>query len=143
MSRLTPKQDRFLNEYLVDLNATQAAIRSGYSCRSAGKIGAQLLEKTVIQEMIRRRQDELRERIHVRQEQVLVALAAIAFADMADYVEADEAGERLRPLSSLSPAQRLAVAEAKQHKNGFRLRLHSKLKALDLLAKHLGLFQER
>ncbi|MGO4519247.1 terminase small subunit [Dyella sp. 2RAF44] len=141
MQKLTAKQSCFVDEYLVDLNATQAAVRAGYSPHSADKIGSQLLGKTGVQTAIHARQSELRERVHIQQEQVLLALAAIAFADIADYVEEDEAGSRLRPLSSLSPVKRSALAEAKQHKNGFRLRLHSKLKALDLLAKHLGMYQ--
>ena len=43
---MTPKQERFVQEYLIDLNATQAAIRAGYSGKSAVKIGHQLLDKT-------------------------------------------------------------------------------------------------
>lgn len=142
MEKLTAKQSCFVDEYLVDLNATQAAIRAGYSPHSADKIGSQLLGKTGVQAAIHARQSELRERVHIQQERVLLALAAIAFADIGDYVEEDEAaGSRLRPLSSLSPVKRSALAEAKQYKNGFRLRLHSKLKALDLLAKHLGMYR--
>ncbi|HEX7348996.1 MAG TPA: terminase small subunit [Rhodanobacteraceae bacterium] len=137
---LTPKQQRFVDEYLIDLNATQAAIRAGYSRCTAGKIGPQLLGKTGIREELRARQDALQERTGIRQAQVIVALASIAFADVRDYVESDEAGERLRPLSELSLAQRSAIADAKQFKDGFRLRLHSKLQALEMLARHLGLF---
>lgn len=141
MQELTAKQSRFVDEYLIDLNATQAAVRAGYSAHTAGKIGAQLLGKTSVQATIRARQAVLRERTLVQQEQVIAALAAIAFADVLNYVEADEGGERLRALSSLTPIQRLAIADAKQYKNGFRLRLHDKFKALELLAKHLGLYQ--
>lgn len=137
---LTPKQQRFVDEYLIDLNATQAAIRAGYSAHTAGKIGPQLLGKTGIRAAIRARQETLQERVGVRQEQVLAALAAIAFADIGDYVESDATGERLRPVSALTRAQRLAIADARQFRDGFSLRLHSKLKALDLLARHLGLF---
>lgn len=141
MQELTAKQSRFVDEYLVDLNATRAAIRAGYSRHTADRIGSQLLGKTWVQTAIHARQAKLRERVQIQQEQVLLALAAIAFADIADYVEEDEAVCRLRPLSSLSPVKRLAIADSKQYKNGFRLRLHSKLKALDLLAKHLGMYQ--
>lgn len=140
MRELTPKQQRFVDEYLIDLNATQAAIRAGYSRRTAGKIGPQLLGKTGIREELRARQDALQERAGVRQEQVIAELAAIAFANIGDYIESDEAGERLRPLSELTHAQRRAVADARQFKNGFRLRLHSKMQALEMLARHLGIF---
>lgn len=141
MRALTPRQARFVDEYLIDLNATQAAIRAGYSQHTAGKIGGQLLGKTGVQRAIHARQAVLQERVGIRQERVLAALAAIAFADIGNYVESDEAGERLRPLSTLTHAQRLALADVKQYSNGFRLRLHSKLHALDLLARHLGLYR--
>src|SRR5690348_1403477 len=141
MRELNAKQARFLDEYLIDLNATQAAIRAGYSRRTAGKIGPQLLGKTGIRAALRARQDALQDRAGVHQEQVIAALAAIAFADIRDYVESDQAGERLRPMSALSRAQRLAIADAKQLDDGFRLRLHCKLRALDMLARHLGLYR--
>lgn len=137
---LTAKQQRFVDEYLIDLNATQAAIRAGYSAHTAGKIGPQLLGKTGIQAAIRARQETLQEKVGVRQEHVLAALAAIAFADIGDYVESDATGERLRPMSALTRAQRSAIADARQFRDGFSLRLHSRLKALDMLARHLGLF---
>jgi phage terminase small subunit len=140
--RLTTKQQWFVAEYLLDLNATQAAIRAGYSRRSASKIGPQLLEKTGVSAAIHARQKVLQEKLGIRQEQVLAALAAIAFADMTDYVESDGVVCRLRPLSALSHAQRMAIAHAKQHGHGFTLRLHSKVRALDMLARHLGLYRD-
>lgn len=140
---LTPKQSRFVDEYLVDLNATQSAIRAGYSAHTAGKIGPQLLGKTSISKELRMRQNELKERVGIRQEKVISTLAAIAFANIADYVTSDELGDRLRPLSQLTLAQRHAIADAAQLDNGFRLRLHCKLRALDMLARHLGLYQTR
>lgn len=140
---MTPKQQRFVDEYLIDLNATQAAIRAGYSAHTAGKIGPQLLGKTGIRTALRARQDALQERAGVRQEQVIAELAAIAFANIGDYIESDEAGERLRPLSELTHAQVQAIADARQFKTGFRLRLHPKMQALEMLARHLGIFQTK
>lgn len=138
MRILTEKQQRFVDEYLIDLNATQAAIRAGYSARSADKIGPELLGKTGVKELIRARQALLRERVQIRQVEVLAALAAIAFADIGNYVEDD--GRTLRPLQSLTRSQRLAIAHSRQLKDGFELRLHSKTRALVLLGRHLGLF---
>lgn len=140
MRTLTPKQQRFVDEYLIDLNATQAAIRAGYSARTAGKIGPQLLGKTGIRAALRARQEALRAETGVRQERVLAALAAIAFADIDDYIESSETGDRLRPMSALTSAQRSAIADARQFRDGFSLRLHSRLKALDMLARHLGMY---
>lgn len=138
MRELTAKQECFVDEYLVDLNATQAAIRAGYSRRSADKIGPELLGKTGVKEAIRVRQAFLRDRVEIRQLEVLAALAAIAFADMGDYVEAD--GVHLRPLHCLTKHQRLAIAHSRQLKDGFELRLHNKGRALVLLGRHLDLF---
>lgn len=138
MSDLTDKQQRFVDEYLIDLNATQAAIRAGYSVSNADKIGSQLLGKTRVKDALRVAQKELSERVGVRKSQVIAALAAIAFADIGDYVEPD--GLHLRPLASLSRLQRLALVHSSQHKSGITIQLHSKVRALDLLAKHLGLY---
>jgi phage terminase small subunit len=140
MRTLTPKQKRFVAEYVVDLNATQAARRAGFSSHSAGKIASQLLGKTGIQEAIAATQADLALRVNLRQEQVVRALAAIAFADAGDYIDSSREPWRLRPLAELTGPQRQALAHARQHSHGFELRLHSKTHALLLLAKHLGLF---
>ena len=66
---LTPKQQRFVEEYLVDLNATRAAIRAGYSARNAGKIGPELLGKTRIAAALGAAQHELSKRTQITQEQ--------------------------------------------------------------------------
>ena len=57
--KLTPKQQKFVDEYLIDLNATQAAIRAGYSAKTAGWIGQKLVAKSHISESIRKRRDAL------------------------------------------------------------------------------------
>lgn len=138
MEQLTAKQVRFVDEYLIDLNATQAAMRAGYSRNSADKIGSQLLGKTGVQNALRAEQAKLSAKVGIGKTQVIVALAAIAFADIGDYVEPD--GVTLRPLASLTRQQRMALAHSRQHREGFTIRLHSKIRALDLLAKHLGLY---
>ncbi|MFD1407534.1 terminase small subunit [Kroppenstedtia eburnea] len=86
MAKLTSKQQRFVEEYLVDLNATQAAIRAGYSQRNAGKIGHELLGKEKIAEAIDRAKAERSERTEVSQDMVVKQLAKIAFADIKDVV---------------------------------------------------------
>ena len=138
MRALTPRQLRFVDEYLIDLNATQAAIRAGYSPRNADKIGPELLGKTGVRDSIRERQAVLRDHVQVRQLEVLAALSAIAFADIGDYGESD--GVHLRPIHSLTKHQRLALAHSRQYKAGYEIRLHNKMRALDLLSRHLGLF---
>ncbi len=74
MNDLTPKQDRFAEEYLVDLNATQAAIRAGYSENTAAEQGYQLLHKTLVQKRISDLQTEVRERTEVTVDSVIAKL---------------------------------------------------------------------
>lgn len=69
--KLAPKQQRFVEEYLVDLNATQAAIRAGYSVKTANQQGARLLVNVGIQQAIQQAQKERTERIQVTQDSVL------------------------------------------------------------------------
>ena len=81
MSELTPKQERFVTEYLVDLNATQAAVRAGYSAKTAHAIGPKLTTKPSIQAAIETAKAERSTRVHITQDRVLQELARIAFAD--------------------------------------------------------------
>ena len=80
VARLTDKQKRFVEEYLVDLNATQAAIRAGYSAKNADKIGHELLGKTRVSEAIHAAMDERSVRTGITQDRVLQELAAIGFS---------------------------------------------------------------
>ena len=68
---LTPKRKRFVQEYLVDLNATRAALRAGYSAKTAYRIGAELLQKTSVREAVALAQEELAARAGRRAEDVL------------------------------------------------------------------------
>ena len=74
MAKLTPKQQRFVDEYLIDLNATQAAIRSGYSPKTAEQQGFQLLKKTSVSEAIEQAQQERQKRTLVTQDDVIRGL---------------------------------------------------------------------
>ena len=78
MSKLTPKMARFVEEYLIDLNATQAAIRSRYSEKRASEIGYQLLQKTTVLEAIQKAQSKLSEACLVTQKMVIDGLKAEA-----------------------------------------------------------------
>lgn len=84
---LTPKQQRFVDEYLVDLNATQAAIRAGYSERNAGKIGPELLGKTRITVAIEAAMKDREARTEITQDMVLQRFWQIATADTNDLVQ--------------------------------------------------------
>ena len=100
---LTVKQQLFVLEYLVDKNATQAAIRAGYSKRTANKIGPSLLVKVGIKEAIDAELEKQKTRISFTADQVLEELARIGLADMKDFIEIDEGGAiRALPLDTLA-----------------------------------------
>ncbi|QGP57378.1 Terminase small subunit (plasmid) [Piscirickettsia salmonis] len=105
MSKLSAKQQKFVTEYLVDLNATQAAIRAGYSEKTANRIGSQNLSKVDIQTEIEKRRGKIEKKTEITVERVLAEYGKIAFS---------EASETLKN--------------------------QDKLKALDALGRHLGLF---
>jgi len=88
VAELTPKQKRFVNEYLIDLNATQAAIRAGYSKKNAGKIGPELLGKTRIKVAIDKAIKAREERTKVTQDKVVKELAKLAFSNMKEFAVA-------------------------------------------------------
>jgi len=88
MAKLTNKQARFVDEYLVDLNATQAAIRAGYSEKTAMEQGYQLLQKTSVQERIQILMNERSKRTEITADQVLEGIADIAFAEISEDISA-------------------------------------------------------
>lgn len=143
-NKLTPKQRRFIDEYLIDLNATQAAIRAGYSEKTAYSIGVQLLKKLEIQVEIQKRRNRLQSKLEITQERVLQELAAIAFANGDDYAKVVNSG--LLPTVEMIPTDELpleklpAIAGIKANQYGVEVKLHDKVKALELLGKYLGTF---
>lgn len=154
--RLTAKQKRFIEEYLIDLNATQAAIRAGYSKKTAAAIGAENLEKPHIAAEIQRRMTERQKRTEVTQDRVVKELARLAFANAADFVTVEkrevDAGDgnsiavdcaTVKHTSELTADQQAAIAGIKQGANGVELKLCDKLKALELLGRHMGMFTDK
>lgn len=154
--KLPPMQDRFVDEWLIDFNGTQAAIRAGYSERSARSIAGRLLTKDNIQAEISRRQRDLQRRTEVSQERVVKELARVAFADATDYVQVETRTVEkndgtelsyqtvtLTETAELSADQRAAIAGIKQGANGVEVKLHDKIKALELLGRHIGMFNDK
>ena len=125
MAKLTEKQKRFVAEYLVDLNATQAAIRAGYSPKTANRIGSQNLSKVDVQTEIEKRRATLRNKLEITQEKVIEELAAVAFANGADFAQVTKTG---------------LVRSIKEGANGTEIKTYDKVRALELLGKHLGVF---
>jgi phage terminase small subunit len=84
---MTPKQARFIDEYPVDLNATRAAIRAGYSPKTAFVIGYENLKKDLIRSAVRQRLEERAREVGITIQKVLQELSAVAFANIGDYLE--------------------------------------------------------
>lgn len=147
MRGLTPKQQKFVDEYMIDLNATKAAIRAGYSAKRASEIGYQLLRKTTVAAAISARQKKLADKTEITAEKIINELAKIAFADMRNYATWGGRGVSLKESKDLTPDQTAAVSELSETitENGgsTRFKLHDKKGALELLGKHLGMFKDR
>lgn len=147
MAKLTDKQKKFVEEYLIDLNATQAAIRAGYKKSEYTDTNAnKLLENTRIAEAIAKAMAERSRRTGISQDRVVNELAKIAFVNMLDVV--DEEG-RIRSTASEDD---LACIESIKHKESSSIngdsterevKIASKLKALELLGKHLGMWNDK
>ena len=144
---LTPKQQRFADEYLIDLNATQAAIRAGYSPKSAEQQGSRLLSNAKVRAHIDQRMAELSRRTGVTQERIIRELARIAFLDPTRLVNMETA----ELLDETSADDRAAIAGVKvktiptQEGVGVEreIRFSDKIKALELLGKRFGMFIDR
>jgi phage terminase small subunit len=86
MDGLTPKQERFVLEYLVDLNATQAAMRAGYSKKTAQEQSSRLLSNVMVSEAIAKGMQALAKQTGVTAERVIAELALVGFANMGNYL---------------------------------------------------------
>lgn len=128
MAKLTDKQTAFVREYLVDLNATQAAIRAGYSERTASRIGPQLLGKTCVREAIEKAQAKRARRVEVTQDYVLSNLVEVVERTMQRAPVLDRKGEQVTD----EEGRAVWTFDAKGAN-----------RALELLGKHLGIFTDK
>ena len=141
---MTQKQKRFIEEYLIDLNATQAAIRAGYSPDTAQQTGSENLSKPVIRAQIDRAMAERSKRTGVNAERVVKELAKIAFVNAAEVIDPKTATVKEDAL----PEDTAAIQSVKVKTFGEdglerEIKMADKLKALELLGKHLGMFKDR
>lgn len=150
---LTPKQARFVEEYIVDLNATQAAIRAGYSLDTAGKIGSENLSKPEIQEAIQTAQHERSMRTKITADNVLLEISRLAFSDLRKIHNEDGS---LIPLHKLDDHTAHAVSSVKVKtsyvkdadgnmvpENVVEYKLWDKNSALEKAARHIGVLVDR
>ena len=139
---LAPREARFVDEYLLDLNGARAAVRAGYSARSARQLAARLLAKPSVRAEVDRRRQELAHRTGIEQERILDELASIAFSDMRDFATWGSDGVKLKAGSDLPAGTSRCIAEIVQAPTGVRIRLHNKITALHALGRHFGMFRE-
>lgn len=153
---LNDKQSRFVEEYLVDFNGTQAAIRAGYSSASAYSQAHDLLKKPEIQEALAAGRQELSDRTGLTRERIVEELAKVALADIRDValwaadgevqlvasdVLSDEAAGAIREVHSTSTT--ITFGESGERTTVVRsVKQHDKMRALELLGKHLGVFSD-
>lgn len=153
---LTPKQRRFVDEYLIDLNATQAAERAGY--RNPNKQGPRLLVNVGVQAALAERMKKREHRTEITQDKVLAELAKIGFADIRRAIEwgpevmvvdentgetAVSNGVALVSSEKIDSDTAAAIAEISQTAQGIKIKLHDKRAALVDIGRHLGMFKDK
>jgi len=155
---ITDKMRQFVDEYLIDMNGTQAAIRAGYSEATAQEQSSQLLDRPDIRELVEQRQKDRIDRTQISQDLTVNELKAIALSDIADFVIVKEGGViEQRPFNELKKEQTRCVKKIRQtvrtaqssdgtviHQTAvLELELYDKVKSLELLGRHLGIFNDR
>jgi phage terminase small subunit len=147
LDNLTDKQRLFVLEYTVDFNATAAARRAGYSQKTARQIGAQNLSKLNIKEALQEAIQERAERTKVDADRVVLELERLGFYDPRSVLSWGPDGFRIKDSADLSDADARIVASVSESpsKWGWRrqIKFYDRLKALELLGKHLGMFTEQ
>lgn len=147
MAKLTAKQKRFIEEYLFDLNATQAAIRAGYSPDTAGQIGNENLKKLEIKSSIDKAIAERSRRTGINTDRVLRELGKIAFINPADVINLETATvkeEATREDTACIQSIKIKTIPTEDGDITEReIKTYDKLKALELCGKHLGMWTER
>mgnify|MGYP002623537090 CR=1 FL=1 len=138
---MTAKQRRFAQEYRVDLNAAQAALRAGYSPGCASTHGARLLRQPEVAAYVAEAQAARAARTQITADRVVAELAKIAFGNPRRLLAMSGKGIELRDGDELSDAEAALISEITEIGTGTRrIKLHCKMTALTAVAKHLGLF---
>lgn len=158
MASLTPRQERFVQEYLIDLNATQAAIRAGYAAKDADVQGPRLLGNVGVAEAVARAKAERSARIGLHADRVLQELAAIGFARMPQFATWGGGDQmELKPSDDLDEQQAAAIVQVIETEKFVKsldrgeslwsrersIKLYDKVATLKLLGQHVGMFSDK
>lgn len=144
--KLTPKQKLFADEYLIDLNATRAykvAYKSVKKDETANVNSSRLLRNAKVSKYIKERMDERSKRTEITQDNVLKELATIAFAKVTDFVTIENGVVIVKDTKDIPNNLLPAIASIKEGKNGIEVSFYSKDKSLELLGRHLGMFNDK
>ena len=141
--KLTKQQKRFVDEYLIDLNATQAAIRAGYSAKTAEQIGYQLLKKTSVSEAVSKEMAERSRRTGINQDRVLLELARIGFSKITDVIDPETA--KIRKDATEDDLACIQSIKIKPNEYGTEreVKMYDKKSALVDIGRHLGMFKDK
>ena len=147
MNKLTPKQKIFCDEYLIDLNATRAykkAYPNVKNDETANAAASRMLRNVKVKEYINKRIKDREKRTEITQDMVLKELAAIAFSNGADFAKVtDDNMVRIVPTDELPEDKKKAISAIKETKFGINIETCDKVKALELIGKHLGMFKDK
>ncbi|GHE34826.1 terminase small subunit [Sphingobacterium griseoflavum] len=146
---LTDKQQRFVDEYMVDLNATQAAIRAGYSPDTARQMASENLSKPDIQEAIQIKKQKISEATGITAERVLAEYAKIAFSDVRNVLtvdgglkDASEWGDDAAGAVAAVKSFEVTSSDGEKLGTNREVKMYDKLRALEAIGKHIGLFEK-
>lgn len=149
MKKLTPKQEIFVREYLIDLNATQACIRAGYTPTNADKFGHELLGKPLVREAIEKAKNKRAHRTELSQDRVLMEIARLAFIDPRQAFNKDtgtlknvhEWPDEVAAAISSIKVNEVKDAEGNVTVQVKEVKFWDKNSAADKLMKHLGAYE--
>jgi len=147
--RWTEYQQRFVEAYLLDPNATQAAVKAGYSKRTAYSQGQRLLKHVEVSREIAKRRKEREARSAKSGDDVIAELEKLAFTNMTDILEFGPNGVRVKDSDTLPAAVQAAIESVQESRDkdgnvtSIRIKLHDKKGSLELLGKHLGVIKDK
>ena len=139
---LTHKQIAFCNEYMIDSNGKQAAIRAGYSPKSAEVTASQLISKSKVKAFIEKRREQQAKILDVNTDKVVRELANISFSNITDFIEVKGNEVNLTDWSVLTKDQTACVESVCKTKEGYWLKLYSKATAIELLGKYFSMWNQ-